>query len=81
MGTNNQTHAAPASGEGARAAAGQPGEGYPQIDYIRHPPMPREERAKQFLPFAAIKVLPEALRRAEEEAARRAQEVRERTEE
>ena len=37
-----------------------------QIDYIKHPPMPREERAKQFLPFAALKEYPDALRREEE---------------
>ncbi len=33
----------------------------------KHAKMPREERAKQFLPFAALKGYPEALRKKEEE--------------
>ncbi len=33
----------------------------------KHAKMPREERAKQFLPFAALKGYPEALREKEEE--------------
>ncbi len=35
-----------------------------------HRQMPREERAKQFMPFAALKGYPEALRRKEEEVRR-----------
>ncbi len=35
-----------------------------------HRKMARSERAKQFMPFAALKGYPEALRRAEEEALR-----------
>ncbi len=35
-----------------------------------HKKMARSERAKQFMPFAALKGYPEALRRAEEEALR-----------
>ncbi len=36
----------------------------------KHAKMPREERAKQFLPFAALKGYPEALREKEEEIRR-----------
>ena len=32
---------------------------------VNRPKMPREERAKQFMPFAALKGYPEALRRRE----------------
>ncbi len=35
-----------------------------------HKKMTRSERAKQFMPFAALKGYPEALQRAEEEALR-----------
>ena len=43
-------------------------------------PMPIEERAKQFMPFAALKGLPEALKAVEEEAEKNGQTVREKEE-
>lgn len=43
--------------------------------------MPIEERAKQFMPFAALKGLPEALARAEQLAEHRGETVREKLDE
>jgi len=40
-------------------------------------PMPIEERAKQFMPFAALKGLPEALQKVEKQAEKNGETVRE----
>lgn len=43
--------------------------------HLHHPPMSMEERAKQFMPFAAVRGYDQALRRKEEEWAENAEEL------
>lgn len=50
-------------------------------DLANRVPMDISDRAKQFLPFAALKGLPEALRRAEKEVEKSFEEEKEEAEE